>query len=335
VVNGDGLPIAHRVFAGDVKDVGTVPQIIRDLQQQFSIARCIFVGDSGMVSEDILQQLRDSGYEYIMALKARVDRKAHQVLSLLPPAEQWQEIKPDSLYAQELPHPLSWATEPRWARDRFVACRYVETARQDTEDRQRRLQESEEYLRSFLKPESKRFRDDPDRIHQQIDRFLKRKRTQRYFEYEYAGPGKFHCQRLESKIAWEVLLDGVFLLQSNSQLPLSDLVRGYLTLAQVEAAFREVKDFLRVRPIRHWNEEAVRGHVSVCVLAYLLERVLEQTLHRAGLESSARAALGALEAVDAVTYDLQGQNLRKITKLTADQKRIFKALGEERIPAVC
>ena len=126
----------------------------------------------------------------------------------------------------------------------------------------------------------------------------------------------------------------MFLLQSNSsQLSLPDLVRGYLTLAQIEAAFREIKDFLHLRPIWHWNEEAVRGHVFVCVLAYLLERVLEQKL-QGKLSMSAHSALEALEPVHAVTYDLRGERLRKITDLTSSQRTIFKALGADPIPVV-
>ncbi|MFQ5664710.1 MAG: IS1634 family transposase [Terriglobia bacterium] len=334
LVNGDGLPIAHRVFAGDVKDVGTVPEIIRDLQRQFEIRRCIFVGDSGMVSEAILDQLREAGYEYILALKARVDNKADQILDLLPPAERFEQIKPDTLYAHELPHPVVWADRPRWNQDRFAACRYQETAQRDREDREGRLAESEEFLREFIDPRRKRFRNQPERIHAQIARFLKKQRTTRYFQYEYHRPGEFTYSRIEDEIRRDARHDGLFLLQSNSdRLALPDLVGGYITLAQVESAFREIKDFLHLRPIRHWSEEAVRGHVFICVLAYLLERVLEQTL-KGKQEMTARSALEALESVDAVTYDLRGETLRKRTDLNASQKAIFKALGADPVPVV-
>ncbi len=333
LVNGEGLPIAHRVFAGDLKDVATVPQIIRDLQQQFSIRRCIFVGDSGMVSEAILEQLRQAEYEYIMALKVRVDNKADQILQLLPAAEQFEAIKAETLYAHELAHPLQWADQPQWNQDRFLACYYQETAQRDREDRERRLAESEQFLQGFIDPRRKRFRHEPERIQQQIARFLKKHRTTAYFQYDYRGPGQFQYSRQDATIERDARLDGLFLLQSNSsQLSRPDVVRGYLTLSQIEAAFREIKDFLHLRPIRHWNEEAVRGHVFVCVLAYLLERVLDQKLQK--LSMNARSALEVLEPVHAVTYDLRGQRLRKITDLTSSQKAIFKALGADPIPVV-
>ena len=49
------------------------------------------------------------------------------------------------------------------------------------------------------------------------------------------------------------------------------MVELYKSLAQVEQAFRSMKtEDLNVRPIRHWNEKRVRGHIFMCVLAYRL-----------------------------------------------------------------
>jgi len=38
---------------------------------------------------------------------------------------------------------------------------------------------------------------------------------------------------------------------------------------------REIKDFLRLRPIYHYNADRVRAHVLICVLAYLFEQWFE------------------------------------------------------------
>lgn len=40
----------------------------------------------------------------------------------------------------------------------------------------------------------------------------------------------------------------------------------------VERAFREIKNFLDVGLMYHWNEKRGRGHIFVWVLAYLLEQ---------------------------------------------------------------
>lgn len=58
-----------------------------------------------------------------------------------------------------------------------------------------------------------------------------------------------------------------------------DTVRGYKNLAQVERAFRYLKgiDFL-VRSIRHRDEQRVKAHLFLCLLAYCVEWHMRKAL---------------------------------------------------------
>ena len=58
VVMVAGWPIAHHVWAGNTRDVTTVPEVLLDLAQRFHFRRVVFVGDRGMVSEKNLGVLR-------------------------------------------------------------------------------------------------------------------------------------------------------------------------------------------------------------------------------------------------------------------------------------
>jgi len=65
-------------------------------------------------------------------------------------------------------------------------------------------------------------------------------------------------------------LDGLFILKTNVlDIKAYEIVKTYKNLCQVEDAFREIKDFLKLRPIYHYSPQRVKGHVMVCVLAYL------------------------------------------------------------------
>ena len=49
-------------------------------------------------------------------------------------------------------------------------------------------------------------------------------------------------------------------------------VAAYKSLAHVERAFRSIKTVdLNVRPVFHYNEQRVRAHVFLCMLAYYVE----------------------------------------------------------------
>ena len=65
------------------------------------------------------------------------------------------------------------------------------------------------------------------------------------------------------------------MIKTNTNLPAEQVVTSYKTLMNVERAFREIKNFLDVGPVYHWNEKRVRGHIFVCVLAYLFEQEVQ------------------------------------------------------------
>ena len=52
LVTGDGIPIAHHVFAGNTADVTTLPEVMADYQARFGVGRIALVADRGLISED-------------------------------------------------------------------------------------------------------------------------------------------------------------------------------------------------------------------------------------------------------------------------------------------
>ena len=46
-------------------------------------------------------------------------------------------------------------------------------------------------------------------------------------------------------------------------------------LKEVEMLFDDLKNFVDIRPIRHWLAVRVRAHVFICILALLLKRIFE------------------------------------------------------------
>ncbi len=74
----------------------------------------------------------------------------------------------------------------------------------------------------------------------------------------------------------EKRLDGIFvLLTSRDDLEISKVVESFQYLREVEVLFDDFKNFVDVRPIRHWLEKRVRSHVFVCILALLFKRIFE------------------------------------------------------------
>ncbi len=322
LVNRDGIPISHTVFEGNLKDATTLPQVVDEMRGTFKIKRCIFVGDKGMVTSKNLKELTSAGYEYIVSIPLRHSKEAEALLTLLPEKDEFTKLK-DNLFIYELPSS---------GLDRYIACYNPLRAKESREHRESLLKRCEEFLSQFNLPPKQGKTKDPVKIRLRIDRFLRKKRMVCFFQYSFDTQGKLTYQRKEEEISKEALLDGLFIIRTNSQeLSKELLALGYKTLWEVENAFREVKDFIKVRPIYHHNNDRVKGHIFICFLAYLLEKLLEKKLEEHGLFISARKALRQLAPIKVVISELAGQRIKKVTSIVKEQERILKALGAQKI----
>lgn len=67
------------------------------------------------------------------------------------------------------------------------------------------------------------------------------------------------------------------------------IVASYRRRDLVEKDFQTIKSEIKLRPIYHYTDSKVMAHVTLCMLALLLERHLETKLREAGIPMSAKA----------------------------------------------
>lgn len=325
LVNRDGIPISHTVFDGNIKDSTTLPEIVERMKSHFKITRCIFVGDKGMVTPKNLEGLSKAGYEYIVGIRLRRSKEATLLLSQLPEKDRFTELK-GNLFVFEL---------PSFEGDRYIACYNPIRAEESRIHREEVLRGCEDFLNKFHLPPKQGKTKDPVKIRLRIDRYLRRKRVLHLFQYGFNPQGELFYHRRKEEIEKEALIDGLFIIRTNSKnLSKEAIALGYKTLWEVESAFREVKDFIKVRPIYHYNGKRVKGHIFICFLAYLLERLMEKRLEEKGIFLSARKALQLLEPIEVVVSELAGQRIKKVSHVVKEQEEILKALGAEKIPRI-
>jgi hypothetical protein len=106
------------------------------------------------------------------------------------------------------------------------------------------------------------------------------------------------------------------------------IVWAYRQLYRVERAFRELKGPFEMRPVYHWVDRRIRGHIVVCFPAYELEMALRQALgkrkvvsekdYRAGMRFQTR----------------RGQYLMRTT-LKGRAFEVFLAIGMRNRPRCC
>lgn len=103
-----------------------------------------------------------------------------------------------------------------------------------------------------------------------------------------------------------------------------DLCRLYRAKDAVEKDFQVIKSVVELRPVWHRTDAKVRAHVTLCMLALLLERTLQQRL------KGQRSAKAALELLASCHLNMYGGHANPpayaLTHADPDQKSILRAL---------
>lgn len=140
---------------------------------------------------------------------------------------------------------------------------------------------------------------DPMKIGAAADRILRDSGVGRCFVIQITGD-HFDWGYDEEALSYvEDLLIGRYVLStslSEDQASTIDTVRHCRVLQHVERRFRVLKDFPGLRPVNDWTEKRVRGHITICVVAAMIETVMAKDLARAGRAESRPQPPGARRA---------------------------------------
>src|SRR5262249_52952991 len=92
--------------------------------------------------------------------------------------------------------------------------------------------------------------------------------------------------------------DGKFLiLTDRHDLAPKPVLQAYRGHNANEAAFKIIKGPIKLRPIFHYSEARVRGHVFICFLAFFLRSLLHFLLQRAQIDLTPERALRRVRRV--------------------------------------
>jgi hypothetical protein len=126
---------------------------------------------------------------------------------------------------------------------------------------------------------------------------------------------------------------GIALLVGHEDIPgtAADIAAMYTSKDAIEKDFQTIKSVLDMHPVRHRTDEKVRAHVTLCMLALLVERTLH---HRLRSIDEAPSAVGAL--TECATLHLNrvthaGVTSHALTTPTPAQRRILQALHMEEL----
>ena len=213
-----------------------------------------------MISQKQVDALKGhSGVDWITALKTGTIRQ-------LMDAEAIQLTLFDERNLFEFTH-LDYPGE------KLVACCNPELASRRKHKREALLKATTEALEKIQGMVVRGTLKEADKIGVRVGRVINKYKMAKHFKLEIEE-GQFHFDIDEEKVSTEAALDGIYVIRTSlaDELSAEDAVRHYKALSQVERAFRSIKTMdLEVRPIHHYQEQRVRAHLFLCMLAYYVK----------------------------------------------------------------
>ena len=307
VVDGLGRPICCQMWPGNVTDVTTLVPMVNRLRRRFSIGSVCVVADRGMISAETIRELEAQYLSYILGVRMRRVKEVRT--EVLQRKGRWEVVHPERERSKD-PSPLK--VREQWVgQKRYVVCYNDEQARKDAHDRQAILASLSQKLKGGGVS------------------LVGNKGYRRYVSA--AGPG-FVID--EQKVSGDALFDGTWVLETNTDLPTSEVALKYKQLLMVEMIFRSMKSALQTRPIYHKCDDTIRGHVFCSFLALVLMKELQSRLEDRRRYPEWEQIKRDLRALQEVEVKSEGSRWYLRTELRGVCHQVLQAAGVAVPPSV-
>jgi transposase len=292
IISKDGIPLGYEVFPGNTYEGHTVSAMLDKLHIRYKIGKLVFVGDRGLLSKKVLQEIEAAGYEYIVAAKLKsVPKEYHERIL---DRSQYRKI------GDEL-----WLSELEIDGKRLIVGYNGERAKRDKAQRDEILKK----LTKNLKGDSAN-----SLINVNYSRFL--------------TIGKSSAKIDDSKVAEIARWDGFFGYHTNNkELTQEETLDSYRLLWQVEDSFRHLKSTLNMRPMFHWTEKRINGHIMMCFLSFYILKIMDRKITESGLEISVQQALDELSEIRTIEIKTKNKLYIARTEISGQKIKILRALS--------
>jgi transposase len=264
IVTPEGFPLAYEVLAGNTSDKTTLADFLKKIAAQYGQAERIWVMDRGIPTEDTLKAMREAQppVQYLVGTpRGRLTQYEKRLTEV--PGQVAREGVSVKLLAE--------------GAELYVLAESKDRVNKERAMRRRQLKGLWKRLQQLQKMELKR------------DALLK-KLGAALHEYPAgarlvqttvaAETAELSFTLNKAKVRQARQREGRYLLRSNITRGRSaeELWQFYIQLTEVEAAFKNLKDDLALRPIYHQLEHRIEAHIFISFLAYCLQVTLRRRL---------------------------------------------------------
>jgi transposase len=322
IVTPEGFPLAYEVLPGNTSDKTTLRGFLQRIEAQYGKAERIWVMDRGIPTEEVLREMRQAEppISYLVGTpKGRLSKLENALLAL--PWQTAREGVDVKLLPQDNELYVLAQSRKRIYKERAMRKRQLKALVK----RLKKLQEMKFTSASALLLKLGEAKGRYRAAWRLLDVVMPDAQAKENLTISFS---------LNRKKLREVRRrEGRYLLRTNlcDREP-AHLWQFYIQLVEVEAAFKNLKDDLGLRPIHHRLQDRIEAHIFIAFMAYCLQVTLRARLKPLAGGLTPRAVLDKMAAVQMLdvhfpTTDGRTLILSRYTELTADQNILLHQLN--------
>ena len=288
VVTPEGFPLAYEVLAGNTSDKTTLREFLKKIETQYGKAQRIWVMDRGIPTEEVLTEMRQSDpavYYLVGTPKGRLSKLEQELLAV-----PWQAVRSGvevKLLAHEQELYVLAKSVDRVNKERAMRRRQLRALLKRLKELHEMNFNSSQTLLLKLGAAKGKYRA----AWRLIDIVLPEAKTR-------STNVTFSFRLNRQKLRAVRRREGRYLLRTNlvGREPVQ-LWQFYIQLVEIEAAFKNLKDDLQLRPIYHQLPSRIEAHIFVAFIAYCLHVTLKAWLRPVAEGLTPRAVLDKFASI--------------------------------------
>ena len=295
LIDKNKIPIGFQIFKGDMYEGHTFEKAIAQLKAKYNIKRIIVVADSGMLNTDNIALFDKGGtaegFEYIVG--DRLKSLSEPAIQHLTDIDNYTTVIIKDNKGKDIP--LQYCTYKYKGRT-IISTWSKSRAKKDKAERENKIDKAKKMLKQ------------PSNIEKKARRYFIKNTGENKYELDY------------QKIQRQECFDGFKAIATNATDVTPQLaLEKYKDLYKIEQSFRSFKSYFETRPMFHWTDKRIEGHIvlcyiSFCLLIYLQKKCgyTEQVIRKllAGMQLSKMVQKGEVMWIRSATNE-QAEHLLK------------------------
>ena len=326
----EGLPLWYEIFPGKTWEGDSIKSFVSDWRRNvYEESGGVVVADSGMLTKDNIEKLKEDGLNYILGARLKAMKKSEkaEILDIssytaFTAPEEDNSNDAETALDTENKRILKFKVMKLDGAKNLLITWDSKRAEKDAHDREDLLTKLEQKLNGSGKVKGKSLIGNRG-----TSRFLKVADGENEASYER------DTAKIEQDSKWDGLHGIVTDLPLGTEEEIREALSHYHSLWKIEESFRISKNGLKIRPMYHWTESRIRGHIALCYIAFAMMRQLQKRLLLQQQESMSvqRIREALLSETSTIIKDKRnGKRIRLPKEQTEDMKKINKVLGLKR-----